>query len=141
MSGDFLDSNLFVYLFDETAPEKQQVAESLIHTALEAGSGTISFQVVQEVLNVLTRKLAVPITPEDAHRLLDRVLVPLWGVMPSPGLYHRALDLRARYRYGLYDALILAAAGEAGCTRLYSEDLQDGQQIDGLTIKNPFARG
>jgi len=139
MSDDFLDSNLFVYLFDETAPEKQQIAGSLIHTALEEGSGTISFQVVQEVLNVLTCKLALPITPEDARRFLDRVLVPLWGVMPSQSLYQRALEVHARYRYGLYDALIIAAASDAGCTRLYSEDLQNGQQIDGVTIQNPFA--
>ena len=44
-----------------------------------------------------------------------------------------------RYRYGLYDALIIAAASDAGCTRLYSEDLQNGQQMDGVTIQNPFA--
>ena len=57
---------------------------------------------------------------------------------PSQGLYHRALDIQARYRYGFYDALIIAAALDAGCTRLYSEDLQHGQRIDGLIIENPF---
>jgi predicted nucleic acid-binding protein len=64
--------------------------------------------------------------------------VPLWRISPSQALYDRALDLQARYRYGFYDSLVIAAALDAGCTQLYSEDLQDGQRIEGLTITNPF---
>ena len=56
----------------------------------------------------------------------------------SLSLYRRALDIQARYRYGFYDSLIVAAALDAGCTRLYSEDLQDGQKIEALTIENPL---
>jgi len=66
------------------------------------------------------------------------VLAPLWRVMPTVDLYTRALDLHKRYRYSFYDSLILAAALEASCVRLYSEDFQDGQQIEGLTLENPF---
>lgn len=55
------------------------------------------------------------------------------------GLPARALDVRARYRYSFYDALIIGAALTAGCTRIYSEDLHNGQRIDGLVIVNPFA--
>ncbi|MBA3636750.1 MAG: PIN domain-containing protein, partial [Rubrobacteraceae bacterium] len=66
------------------------------------------------------------------------VLGPLWTVSPSLALYRRTLDLQARYRYSFYDSLIIAAALDAGCTRLYSEDLQDGQRIEGLTVENPF---
>ncbi|MDE2925999.1 MAG: PIN domain-containing protein [Acidobacteriota bacterium] len=62
---DFLDSNVFVYLFDETDPRKRQLAERLVKRALEHQTGCISFQVVQETLNVMTRKLKVP--PETAH--------------------------------------------------------------------------
>jgi predicted nucleic acid-binding protein len=65
--------------------------------------------------------------------------MPLWRIMPTRALYERALDVQARYRYGLYDSLIIASALVAGCTRLYSEDLQHGQRIEGLTIENPFA--
>ncbi|MDZ4859318.1 MAG: PIN domain-containing protein [Candidatus Hydrogenedentes bacterium] len=139
MSVEFIDSNVFIYLFDETAPEKQRAAEELILPSLESGSACISFQVVQETLNVVTRKLRAPMPPADARRFLDSVLIPLWRVMPTQALYHRALDLRTRYQYGFYDALIIAAALEAGCSILYSEDLQHGQRIEGLTIKNPFA--
>lgn len=138
MSAEFIDSNVFIYLFDETAPDKREAAQALIQAGLETGLASISYQVVQETLNIIVRKLPVPATPDQARRFLDAVLVPMWRVMPSPGLYHRGLDIQARYRYGFYDALIIAAALDAGCTRLYSEDLQHGQRIEGLTIENPF---
>ena len=140
MNGDFVDSNVFVYLFDETALQKHQVARSLIQAGLEEGTVSISHQVIQETLNVITRKLPVPATPDQARRFMDAVLLPLWRIMPSRELYHRALDIQSRYQYALYDALVVAAALEGGCARLYSEDLQDGQKIEGLVIKNPFER-
>lgn len=138
MSADFIDSNVFVYLVDEVDGRKHQIAQRLINRALETRHVSISFQVVQETLNVITRKLVTPVKPDDAQRFLDQILTPLWRVMPSGALYRRGLDIQARYRFGFYDALIIAAALSAGCTRLYSEDLQHGQRIEGLTIENPF---
>jgi len=138
MSGEFIDSNVFVYLFDETDDRKREAAERIVDSALQNHNASISFQVVQETLNVLTRKLPTPMTAEGAKGFLQQVLVPLWRISPSQALYERALDLQTRYRYGFYDSLIIAAALDAGCTRLYSEDLQVGQQIEGLTIRNPF---
>lgn len=138
MSGEFIDSNVFVYLFDETDDRKREAAERIVDSALQNHNASISFQVVQETLNVLTRKLPTPMTVEGAKDFLQQVLVPLWRVSPSRALYDRALDLQARYRYGFYDSLIIAAALDAGCTRLYSENLQDGHRIEGLTIRNPF---
>jgi predicted nucleic acid-binding protein len=138
MSADFYDSNLFVYLFDETAPAKQRRADELIRTALEDRTACISFQVVQETLNVLTRKLARPLTPADAEVFMQRILVPMWTIMPSAGLYSQAIDLQGRAAISFYDALIVAAALQAGCTRLLSEDLQHGQTFGALRIENPF---
>ena len=138
MSAEFLDTNIFIYLFDDTAPAKRRTALALIQSGLESGSTVISHQVVQETLSVITGKLAEAATPDQARRFMDTVLAPMWRIMPSRGLFHRSLDIQARYRYGFYDALIIAAALEGGCTRLYSEDLHDGQQIEGLTIENPF---
>jgi predicted nucleic acid-binding protein len=138
MSGDFIDSNVFLYLFDETDERKREIADGIVESALQAHSASISFQVVQEVLNVVTRNLAAPMTAEDAGRFLERVLGPLWRVSPSMALYRRALDVQARYRYGFYDSLIITSALDAGCSRLYSEDLQDEQRIGRLTIENPF---
>lgn len=137
--GDFIDSNIFVYLVDPVDPAKRRTAEDLIGAAVESGSASISFQVVQETLNVMTRKLRTVVTTDDARRFLEDVLMPLWRIMPSQGLYERALDVQARYRYSYYDSLIIAAALSAGCTRLLSENMQHGQQIEGITIQNPFA--
>ncbi len=138
MSADFFDSNLFIYLFDDAAPAKQRRAQALVRMALETRSGCISHQVVQETLNVLTRKLAVPVTPSDAQAFLQQVLMPLWHVMPSQKLYTDALGLQSRLGFSFYDSLIVAAALERGCKRLFTEDLQHGQRIDGLRIENPF---
>ena len=137
MSDSFLDTNVFIYLFSRSEPAKQAVAERLVREGIEGGS-VISYQVVQEALNVITRKLTVPATTEDARAFLDSVLAGMWRVMPSLALYERTLDVQARYQYGFYDSLIIASALSAGCDRLYSEDLHDGQIIEGLTIENPF---
>ena len=69
---------------------------------------------------------------------MENVLAPLFRVPASIPLYNRALDVQARYRYSFYDSLIVAAALDAGCDRLYSEDLQGGQRIEGLRVVNPF---
>ena len=139
MSGEsFLDSNVLIYTFDDVAPDKQGIAQQLVKTSLQYGTGIISYQVVQEVLNILTRKLPVPMDAGDATRYLATTLEPLWRVQPSAELYQAGLTLQTRYAFGFYDSLIVAAALSAGCARLYSEDLQHGQRIGNLTIEDPF---
>jgi predicted nucleic acid-binding protein len=139
MSGRFFDSNIILYTVDGANAAKQGVAREALRSAVEDGVATISFQVVQEVLNTVTRKFEPRFTREQAKNLLEEILVPLWLVSPSQSLYELGLDLQQRYRYSFYDSLILAAALSSGCDRLYTEDLQDGQRIQGLTIVNPFA--
>ena len=137
MNADFfLDTNVFVYMFDETDDPRRTSAENLVQQALEEREGCISYQVVQETMNVLSGKLNA--SPHQVRRIFDHVLLPLWRVNPSERLYHRSLDLQSRYRYGFHDSLIVAAALESGCKILYTEDLHQGQQIDDLTIRNPF---
>jgi len=138
MSGDFLDTNVLVYLVDEADAAKHAVARGLVQEALVNGSGIISFQVVQETLNVLTRKLKVVASAEDAKSFLQHTLLPLWRVQPSPALYAAALDIQRRQRFGFYDSLIVASALESGCRRLLSEDLRHGQRIGRLRVENPF---
>ncbi len=135
---DFFDSNIFIYLVDEANPAKQATAERLIALALAENSACISFQVVQETLHVLTRKFSRCVPPEVVTAILNHSLLPFWHVQPSAALYVRTLELQERYQYSFYDSLILAAALESGCTRLLSEEFQDGQRIEGLTIENPF---
>lgn len=138
MSVDFLDSNVFVYLVDETDAAKHAVARALVDAALTHASGVISFQVVQETLHVLTRKLKVVASAEDAAFFMQQALQPLWRVLPSPALYAQALQIQQDQGFAFYDSLIVAAALEAGCKRLLSEDLQHGQRIGKLRIENPF---
>lgn len=138
MSADFLDTNVLVYLVDEADAAKHAVARGLVQDALSNGSGIISFQVVQETLNVLTRKLKVIARADDAEFFMQQTLVPLWRVQPSPQLYAAAMEIQQRQGFGFYDSLIVAAAQEAGCRRLLSEDLQHGQRIGKLRVENPF---
>ncbi|MFN8616907.1 MAG: PIN domain-containing protein [Dehalococcoidia bacterium] len=138
MSTDFLDSNIFVYHIDGYFREKSSLAKALVSDRLADGGAVTSFQVVQETLNVVTRKIAVPITGEQAQIFLDDVLARFWTIMPTARLYGAALRLQSRYGIPFYDSLIVAAALEAGCDRLLSEDFQDGQRIEGLTVVNPF---
>lgn len=139
MSDDFIDSNVFVYQFDETDSARRRAADELIFRSMREGTGTISHQVVQETLNVLTGKLAGVASESHRERYFASTLLPLWKVMPSADLYRRGLALQARYGFHFYDALIVAAALTAGCKRLYSEDLQHEQRIENLVVINPFA--
>jgi len=134
----FLDTNILVYSFDDSQPDKQKCSQELIRVALEDGNGCISYQVIQEFLNVATRKFIVPISYKDSRIFLSTILEPLCEVYASIDLYHKALELIERWKYRFYDALIIAAALQNHCTVLYSEDLQDGQVIQELRIANPF---
>jgi predicted nucleic acid-binding protein len=133
----FLDSNILVYQASSQNSQKASIAEKLVIDAAK-GIGAISYQVVQETMNVLLRKNLLPVGDEKATLYLHNVLVPLCKVHYSSALLSSALEVRSRYQYSFYDSLIIAAALAADCKVLYSEDLQDGQVIDGLAIKNPF---
>ena len=136
----FIDTNVFIYHLDTTDARKHAVAERIVRDGLASGNACISFQVVQECLNTALRKAQVALDLESARSYLDTVLIPLLQVPASPALYHRALDIQARWRFSFYDSLIVAGALTAGCGQLLSEDLQHGQRIETLTIHNPFKR-
>ncbi len=134
----FIDTNVFVYQLDATDARKHELAERIVRDALAHRNACISFQVVQECLNVALRKSEVALSVDEARSYLDAVLLPLVQVPASAALYHRALDVKLRWRLSFYDALIVAAALTAGCRRLLSEDLQHGQRFDRLTVVDPF---
>lgn len=139
MSADsfFLDTNILVYTFDKTAPLKQQVAQHLLEEALRK-RGIISYQVIQEFMNLALRKFTPVMTHDQASRYLSDVLLPICDYYPTDAFYQRGLDIQARWRFSWYDSLIITAALESDCKTLYSEDLQHGQKIEELTIINPF---
>jgi predicted nucleic acid-binding protein len=135
----FLDTNVFVYPFDATAPAKAKKAAQLIRQAVDTGQGVVSYQVAQEFFNVAFRRFAQPMTIGEAEQYLVTVFRPLLAVHSSPALYLEALQIAGKHHLAWYDSLIIAAALEANCDTLYSEDLRHGWQIERLRIENPFA--
>ena len=127
----FFDTNVLVYVLGED--ERTASAEALI-----AIGGVVSVQVLNELTEVARRKLGMTWNEIEEALAAIRVLCP--SPVPLTIETHEAgLRIAAEYQFHIYDALIAAAALESECTTLYSEDLQDGQVIDGrLTIRNPF---
>jgi predicted nucleic acid-binding protein len=134
----FLDTNIFVYSFDTTAPRKADRAAKLIRRAIEAQEGIVSYQVVQEFFNLALRRFAEPMSGADAEQYLSTTFRPLLAVHSSHRLYGQALHLATTYSLSWYDSLIVASAIEGQCGILYSEDFQDGQRFGSLRIENPF---
>jgi predicted nucleic acid-binding protein len=134
----FIDTNIFVYCFDDRQPDKKVHSLALIADAFQTGNGMISWQVIQEFLIVSTRKFKVPLKPEDAKIYLKKVLHPLCHVFPDLDLYSRAVDIFEKTGYSFYDSLIITAAERGGCEILYSEDLHAGHQVNGVVVVNPF---
>ena len=133
MSGVFFDSNILIYTLAEHDPREQVAA------ALLARGGVVSVQVLNEFVAVARRKLRLS-WPE-----IHQALAAIRACCPPPrpltlATHEAALGLAERHGFPVYDALIVAAALDAGCGTLFSEDMQDGQVVEGrLTIRNPFA--
>ena len=127
----FFDTTILVYMVSE-GDRRADISERLL-----ASGGKLSVQVMNEFAAVARRKLNMswPEVSEalDAVRALCETAAPL-----TVEIHDRALDIAERYGYHIYDALILAAALDAGCDVLYTEDMHDGQKVGALTIRNPF---
>jgi predicted nucleic acid-binding protein len=134
----FLDTNIFVYSFDRSSVQRARTASKLIRKALTTQKGIISYQVVQEFFNVALRRFSQPMKSADAEQYLATVLRPLLGVHSSAALYAEALHFQAQSRLSWYDSLIVAAATQAKCDFLFTEDLQHGQRFGSLQVANPF---
>jgi len=139
MSGRFfLDTNLLVYAVDPTDPAKQAIALEWLTAAHRTGNGVLSYQVVQEWFNVILRKAATPLSPDEATSLYRTLIEPLWRIQSSRELLDNALNLHREHSFSWWDSLIVGAAVNGGCDQLLSEDLQDGREIAGVRIHNPF---
>jgi predicted nucleic acid-binding protein len=124
---------VLVYAFAAGDPQTE-IAEALL-----AGGGTVRVHTLNEFVAVAVRKLAMPWKEVLAALKAIRVLCP----SPPPvtiRTHDMALRLAGRHGYHIYDALVIAAAIEASCSTLYSEDMRNGQRIEGLTIRNPFVQ-
>ena len=130
----FFDTSILIYAVAAGDARSAQ-AERLL-----AEGGNVSVQVLNEFAAVARRKLNM--SWKEITEALDAVR----ALCEAPGaltveIHDAALRIAERYGYHIYDALILAAALDADCDLLYSEDMRDGQTIDSLTIHNPFVQG
>lgn len=139
MSRVFVDTNILAYARDRRDMHKQRIATAWLAMLARDRSGRLSWQVLIEFYAVAThpRKLAMV---EDAVRADVRALQAWNPISPDAELLETAWSLQARHGFSWWDAMIVAAALNAGCDTLLSENLQHGQIIDGkLTFINPFA--
>jgi len=129
----FFDTNVLVYALAKNDARKPGAQE------LVSAGGMISVQILNEFTSVARKKLSL--TWAEVKEAIEAFLVLCPDPLPiTVELHETAREIAETHRYGIYDGLVIAAALEAGCPILYSEDLQDGQRIGGqLTIRNPFA--
>jgi predicted nucleic acid-binding protein len=131
----FFDTNVLVYADDKAAPAKQRRALELVAEHRLAGTGVVSLQVLQEYFVTVTRKLGVD--PRVARRKVE-LLAEFDVAAPGVADILAAIDLHRLHGFSFWDALVLRAAKQAGCGVLFSEDLQEAREIDGVRVVNPF---
>lgn len=136
----FLDTNIIIYSFDQSEIKKMQIAKKLIKNALKTHNGIISYQVIQKFINAALQKFKIPMEMEDCKSYIYDFLAPICEVFPSIELFRDAIDIKSEAKIGFYDALIAASAIKANARTLYTEDLNDGQKIRSVQIKNPFKK-
>jgi len=133
----FVDTNVLVYAHDLDAGDRHSVASLLVAGLWDTRSAVISTQVLQEFYVTVTRKLAEPLSPEEAAAA-TRKLGEYTVARIDPAMVYRAIDLSQRHTVSFWDALILRAAIESGCEVLLTEDLHDGWEVEGVRVENPF---
>src|SRR5206468_8462989 len=135
----FVDTNVLVYAEDRDAKTKDEVDRDLLVRLWDAREGVLSVQVLQEFYVSVTRKLKKPVTSAKALDIIEEYLT--WTVVENTGrLLLEAIALQQRVQLSFWDSLIVQAAIEAGCDRLYSEDLTAGQKLGSVVVVNPFTR-
>ena len=135
----FVDTNVLVYAYDSTAGKKWRTSSEVLSSLWIHRTGIVSTQVIQELFVSLTQKVKHPIQPETAREIISDLLRwPL--VVNGGGNILQAVDLQIRYHFSFWDSLILQAAVVSKSEFLLTEDFQDGQVIESVTVVNPFLR-
>lgn len=135
----FVDSNVWIYAVDSADPRKQRRAIEVTDPSASTDL-VISSQVLGEVYVTVTRKFERTVSPDDARRLIDQLRrLPVVAIDAG----HVAAAIQGSQEWGIayWDALIIAAASSAGCSRLLSEDLSDGQTYGTVRVENPLRQG
>ena len=133
----FFDSNILVYFADGADPQKQQIAEKLIKNAVINDNGVISTQSLQEFFAATTRKLMC--SKEKSKDYVENFSDSFTVEQVSVSLILKAINISIKNQFSFWDSLILSAAIQSGCIICYSEDLTNGQLVEGVKVVNPFA--
>jgi predicted nucleic acid-binding protein len=134
----FVDTNVLVYAHDSTSGEKHRRAVSLVTELWESGSGCLSVQVLGEFYVIVTQEVPTPMEPGRAVQIMRDLAA--WTVHePAMDDVIGAVEIHTRYRISFRNAMIVRSAFHLGCATLWSEDLNPGQEYDGVMVMNPFA--
>lgn len=135
---EFVDANVLVYALDSSAGSKKVQAEGVLSRLWDEGAGCLSIQVLQEFFVTITGKVPHPLSADQAADSVHEYTT--WRVFsPTADDVLAAIVIRKRSKIGFWDAMIVQAAAESGCPVLWTEDLNDGQVIKGVRVRNPFA--
>ncbi len=133
----FLDTNILVYAYDVSSGNKHDVARNIVADLWNLRTGVLSIQVLQELFVTVTKRIPKPLDVKTTRDIVRDFL--LWEVVDNDGeLMLAAMDVQMKYHYAFWDSLIIAAAIKSGASGLMTEDLNNGQIIEGVMIKNPF---
>ena len=133
----FVDTNVLVYAYDNSNAQKQEKAKQLLQQLWQQQTGCISIQVLQEFFVTVTRKLANPVTPAEASQIIADF--GLWRVhQPQVEDVLSAIHIQQQYQLSFWDSMIIRSANQLGCHILWTEDLNEGQKIEGGAIQSPF---
>jgi len=132
----FFDSNILVYTIDSNFPDKQVVSSKIIKDSIKNNTGFISTQCLQEFYNVSTKKLNC--SKEYAKTFVEGFSNSFEIQQINTQLILSAIDISIKYQFSFWDSLIISSAISCDCSILYSEDLSNGQVIEGIKIVNPF---
>ncbi len=133
----FLDTNILVYAHDTSDHHKRDICQQLIFEGIQTETAAISVQVLNEFFVTVTRKIKTPLPPTVADKEIQLLQVMRVQEMDY-NLVTSAIQIHIRNLISYWDSLIIAAAKRSRCSRIYTEDLNHGQTIDGVQIINPF---
>jgi len=137
IEASFVDANVLIYRRDSSEPVKQQKATAWIDFLWQSKQGCLSVQVLNEFYVIVTRKLK-PGMDIEAARADVRALMTWQPIAIDTLVVEKAWIIQDRFLFSWWDSLIIAAAQVAQCRYLLTEDLQDGQELDGVIVVNPF---
>jgi predicted nucleic acid-binding protein len=134
----FIDTNILLYAYDRDAGDKHEIARELIRRCWVDTTGVISIQVLSEFFVRATRAGGSLVSPDEAESIVQNLSRTWTVVIPDVPVVLEAIRGRKVHQLSYWDALIWATAKQAKIDTIYTEDLQHGQVVEGITFVNPF---